>query len=172
MLTIPIPFGEIKITKTSTKASIYAITPQRHPILFPGVEMLLQFNSDECKEFTLIGSDSEGLEVARYKEGPYFPYPDCNMPADDSYKATHYIHFLFNIPDKYGRYTLEVYDGSKLLTAGIIDLQDPEAKVSVTPRKVECTVSDSKYTVFVDVPYPVLVESTNAEKISVVIKGP
>ena len=54
------PFGDIEISYTNkdaiNKAEIYAINPQKHPVIYPGGELALQLNSELIGEQALIKS--------------------------------------------------------------------------------------------------------------------
>src|SRR3989338_2023345 len=81
------PFGDIEISYTNkdaiNKAEIYAINPQKHPVIYPGGELALQLNSERCFEFTLVIKDSDGNEASRYSENPYSTYLGCDLPVGE-----------------------------------------------------------------------------------------
>ncbi len=171
------PYGDIEITYTNedatNKAEIHAITPQKHPIIYPGGELVLQLNSENCFEFTLVVKDYGGNEVGRYSEKPYSPYPECEIPPGGSTEGIEFLTMIvFDAPGNPGTYTLDVYDPQNvLLTTGVIEILDPTTQVSSVSRTSWCTIDDSNYTIILSVPYPVVFEPDNPGEMSVIIKG-
>ena len=171
------PFGNIDIIYTNENtintAEIYAITPQKHPIIYPGGELILQLNSKNCFEYTMKVKDSSDIEILQYSEKPYSPFVECNIPAGESTEGIDFLTMIkFNAPSNYGKYTLDIYDDKKiLLTTGAIEILKPSTIVPSIQRNTWCTIDDSNYVITLDAPYPVIFENNNPGKISVIIKG-
>ena len=171
------PFGDIKITyankDASNTAQIFAINPQKHPIIYPNGKLVLQLNSESCFEYTMKIKDSSGVEISKHSAKPYSPYPECDIQSGVSTQGTTFLTTIdFNAPNNPGKYTLDIYDNRELLlTTGSMNILDPSTTISSVSRTSWCTVEDSNYTVVLETPYPVIYEENNPGKINIFIRG-
>ncbi len=171
------PFGDIKITyankDASNAAQIFAINPQKHPIIYPNGRLVLQLDSKSCFEYTMRVKDSSGTEISKHSAKPYSPYPECDIPSGVSTQGTTFLTTIdFNAPNNPGEYTLDVYDNKEvLLTTGSMNILNPSTTISSVSRISWCTVEGSNYTVVLETPYPVIYEENNPGKINIFIRG-
>ena len=167
------PYGDISVTyvneNAANKAEIFALTPQKYPIIYPGERVILQLSSKNCVEFTLVVKDSGGNEVARYSKEPYSPHA-CDVK--DNWQYDFLTNFDFNMSKTPGIYTLDILDDKGvLLDTALIGSLDPSAQICSISRKAWCTIDGLVYEVTLSAPYPIATEAENPGKIGVTIHG-
>jgi hypothetical protein len=173
------PYVPIEVTihyinkDAQSNTEVFAVTPQRHPIIYPDSNLAIQLRSDTCEEFTLSLKSPEGAEVGRYTAKPYSPHPNCIFPPEGPVSgAKHLTLFTIQTPDKASLYALEIIDATGLLLVqGNIKVRDPATTVPSVSRSAYCSIDSKSYTISLDASYPIVVEQGTPGTISVLVTG-
>ncbi len=168
------PLGDIELLyvnqNSANKANIFAITPQIHPIIIPGVELFLQLHSPSCFKFDVAIKDSGGNDIKHYSGQPYSPH-SCDIETS-GYSEEFLTNIELYAPENPGRYTIEVYDPDKtLLTTGSIEVLKPSDEIGVIETESICEIDNLNYSEIMEVPYPLIAENGAPGKIKIKIAG-
>ncbi len=180
------PYGPIEIKYENPnfpdKGIIYALTPQRHPIIVPGELQLLQLKSNVCEEVKLIIEDTEGNKIAEYSKKADIPFKNCDIPNDADQGMINAIkrskgfltYLFFKAPTEEGEYYLKLFDTqNNLLRTGVIEVPSLDSIAKVTSREAYCNNSPTNFfTIELIAPHPVIVKDDSAGEVQVTIREP
>jgi hypothetical protein len=182
-------YGPIKVTYVNSnhasRSVIFSLTPQKHPIIIPGIDLLIGFNSNACEKISMKMKDSSGNEIGSYSDMPYSPFKDCDVSFAGSKENQEFelkqtgsyngflTDIMFKAPEDEGTYDLEIYSPEDIhLSTAEFEVPNGDTVAKTESKTKDCYDGTNNFTVKLEASHPIVIEPDVPGEIYVTISGP